>query len=87
MTRTLTQRGKYLHPSHGELPGLGVAIAGVAARTLFLHLFPRLQRVATVSALYRLVVVGTALRFGSRLCFLYWRIIVWTRSREVAYAP
>jgi hypothetical protein len=87
MTPTLTQRGKYLHPSHGELLGLGHAIAGVAARTHFLHLFPPLQGVASVSALYLLVVVGTALRFGSRLRFLYWRIIVWTRSPEVASAP
>jgi hypothetical protein len=86
MTRTLTQRGKYLHHSHGELLGLGIAIAGVAASTLFLHLFPRLQGVASASALYRLVVVGTALCFGSRRHFLYWRIIVWTGSHEVAYA-
>jgi two-component system sensor histidine kinase KdpD len=47
------------------LVGAVAALAGVAGMTALIHLAPGAQRVANVSLLYLLVVIATALRFGS----------------------
>lgn len=47
-------------------PGYGAAVLGVALMTALIHAIPGAAHIANISMLYLLVVIGTAVGFGSR---------------------
>ena len=65
MTHTVSSSRWHLHPSQRSVWGCAAAAAGVALMTGVIHLLPGAPRLANLSMLYLLVVIGTALRFGS----------------------
>jgi two-component system sensor histidine kinase KdpD len=53
------------HSVVGRWKGYGVAALGVATMTGLIHLVPDATRIANISMLYLLVIIGLAVRFGS----------------------